>query len=128
MKNIFKSILGFFILSTMSNADTPMLQPVSFNNVKPLIGKGKPVMLEFGSTSCHSCQVMGQLLYKIKAKTPKSNIYFIDIYKDMDAAKAYGVIMIPTQVYLDGKGSVVEKHIGVIKENELNEKLKKMGI
>lgn len=128
MKNIFKSILGFFILSTMSNADTPMLQPVSFNSIKPLIGKGKPIMLEFGSTSCHSCQVMGQLLYKIKAKNPKSNIYFIDIYKDMDATKTYGIIMIPTQVYLDGKGKVIEKHMGVIKENELNEKLKKMGI
>ncbi|MBN2722031.1 MAG: thioredoxin family protein [Campylobacterales bacterium] len=128
MKNILKSILGLFVLSTISNADAPMLQPVPFSSIKPLIGKGKPIMLEFGSTSCHSCQVMGRLLHKIKAKNPKSNIYFIDIYKDMDASIAYGVQIIPTQVYLDGKGEVVEKHMGVIKENGLNAKLQKMGI
>ncbi|HEO99596.1 MAG TPA: thioredoxin [Epsilonproteobacteria bacterium] len=127
MKNILKAILGLFALSSLSHADTTMLQPVPFETVKPLIGT-KPLMLEFGSTSCHSCQVMGRLLYQIKAKNPQSNIYFIDIYKDMDAAKAYGVVMIPTQVYLDGNRSVVEKHIGTIEEEELAAKLKKMGI
>ncbi len=128
MRNILKSILGLFALSAKSNADVPMLQPVPFGSIKPLIGKGNPVMLEFGSTSCRSCQVMGWLLYKIKAKNPKSNIYFIDIYKDMDASIAYGVQIIPTQVYLDGKGKVVEKHMGIISENKLNTKLHKMGI
>lgn len=89
MQKIRKTILGLFALSALSNADTSMLQPVPFETVKPLIGT-KPLMLEFGSTSCHSCQVMGRLLYRIKAKTPQSNIYFIDIYKDMDAAKRMG--------------------------------------
>lgn len=127
MKKLFRSILGLFIASSLSHADAPMLQPVPFETVKPLIGT-KPLMLEFGSTSCHSCQVMGRLLYQIKSKHPKSNIYFIDIYKDMDAAKAYGVVMIPTQVYLDSEGKVLEKHIGTIGEEELAAKLKKMGI
>lgn len=127
MKKLLKSILGLFIASSLSSADAPMLQPVSFETIKPLVGK-TPLMLEFGSTSCHSCVVMGKILYNIKQQNPKSNIYFIDIYKDTDVAKAYGVMMIPTQVYLDSEGNVVEKHIGTIKEEELTKKLQEMGI
>ena len=58
-------------------------------------------MLEFGSTNCRSCIIMGQTLYKLKQKYPQSNVYFIDIYKDEQAAMKYGAVMIPAQIYLD---------------------------
>jgi len=76
---IFLVILGFSNVYASSNE--PVLQATSFSQIENKIGKA-PMMLEFGSTSCYSCVVMGKLLYKIKKKYPKGNIYFIDVYED----------------------------------------------
>lgn len=124
---IFSAILAIFS-SSSALADTPMLKSISYSAIESKIGKGKPFMLEFGSTSCHSCVIMGQTLYKLKQKHPQSNIYFIDVYKDEQAAIKYGAVMIPAQVYLDKNGKVIEKHFGKIEYNELEKKLKSYSI
>jgi len=104
-----------------------MLPSTKFLQIENKIGK-VPMMLEFGATSCHSCVVMGKMLYKIKQKHPNANIYFIDIYEDDKAAKKFNIRMIPTQKYLDKDGNVIETHMGVIKQEELEKKLKTLGI
>ncbi len=104
-----------------------ILSSTPFSKIQNKIGK-VPMMLEFGATSCHSCIVMGKILYKIKQKYPNSNIYFIDIYKDSKAAKKFGIRMIPTQKYLDKNGNILETHMGVINEIELEKKLKSLGV
>ncbi len=109
-------------------ANEPMLGAVSFSSLQSKIGKGKPMMLEFGSTNCRSCVIMGQILYKLKQKYPQSNVYFIDIYKDEQAAMKYGAVMIPAQIYLDKNGKVLEKHFGKIEYSELERKLKSFDI
>jgi len=122
---IFLVILGFSNVYASSNE--PVLQATSFSQIKNKIGK-VPMMLEFGATSCYSCVVMGKLLYKIKEKYPKVNIYFINVYEDKETAKKFGIRMIPTQKYLDKNGNVAETHMGVIKQEELEKKLKIVGI
>lgn len=109
-------------------ANEPMLGVTSFSSLQSKIGKGKPIMLEFGSTNCHSCIIMGQTLYKLKQKYPQSNVYFIDIYKDEQAAIKYGAVMIPAQIYLDKNGKVLEKHFGKIEYSELEKKLRSYEI
>ncbi len=107
--------------TNMTLASTP------FSKFKHKIGQ-EPLMIEFGSVSCHSCQVMGNILYKIKQKHPQSNIYFIDIHEDKEVARKFGIRMIPTQKYLDKNGNVVDTHMGVIEQDELEEKLKKLKV
>lgn len=132
MKNrLIKSLAVSLLLLGLSSAnanDEKMLEPVPFSQVKPFIGDKKPMMIEFGATSCRSCIVMGKLLYKVKQKHPHSNIFFINIYEDKQAAKEYKIRMIPTQVYLDADGKEIDRHIGKISEDELYDKLKKMNI
>lgn len=124
---IFSAVLAILGPSS-ALADEPMLKSTSYSTIESKIGKGKPMLLEFGSTSCHSCVIMGQTLYKLKQKHPQSNIYFIDIYKDGQAAMQYGAVMIPAQIYLDKNGKVLEKHFGKIEYGELEKKLKSYGI
>ena len=132
MKNrLIKSLAVSLLLLGLSSAnanDEKMLEPVPFSQVKPFIADKKPMMIEFGATSCRSCIVMGKLLYKVKQKHPHSNIFFINIYEDKQAAKEYKIRMIPTQVYLDADGKEIDRHIGKISEDELYDKLKKMNI
>jgi len=128
LKKLFIICLTIFGLSSVSAfSSEPMLQPTPFSQIENKIGK-EPMMLEFGSTSCHSCMAMGKILYKIKQKYPKSNIYFINIYKDMPTTKKFGIRLIPTQKYLDKNGNVVDTHMGVIKQDELEKKLKSLGV
>jgi len=135
-----KAILTLIFIATLLNANwlpfskessqtqkIKMLQATPFNQIKPLIGKA-PLMIEFGSIHCYSCQEMGKILYKIKQKCPKANIYFLDINQDMPTAKKFGIRIIPTQKYLDKNGSIVDTHMGIMKQDKLEQKLKKMGI
>ena len=123
---IFLVFLGLGYLN--AGDEKPLLKPTPFVKVQQLIAKGKPLMLEFGAESCYSCRVMGQLLYEIKQDNPKSNIYFIDIYKDMQYAKKYKIRMIPTQLFLDKNGKILGKHIGIFKKEDLKLVLKEWGI
>ena len=128
IKKLMMIVLTLFSLSGVNAlANEPMLQATAFTDIEKYIGK-KPMMLEFGATSCHSCIAMGRILYKIKAKYPQSHIYFIDIYKNKESAKHYKIRMIPTQKYLDKQGKVVDTHMGVIEQDELEKKLKKLGV
>jgi len=78
-----KAILTLIFIATLLNANwlpfskessqtqkIKMLQATPFNQIKPLIGKA-PLMIEFGSIRCYSCQEMGKILYKIKQKYSK---------------------------------------------------------
>lgn len=124
------------MLATLANAnwfnsnekkEESMLKSTLFKDFESKIGK-EPLMIEFGSVSCYSCQVMGKILYKIKQKYPQSNIYFIDIYNDMPTAEKFGIRMIPTQKYLDENGNIIDTHMGVIEQEELVQKLKNLNI
>lgn len=118
---------GWFQSKSIQESGEPMLQATPFNKIQSKIGK-TPIMMEFGATSCLYCQKMGRILYKIKQQNPKSNIYFVNIYKDMDIAKKFGIKMIPTQVYLDKDGNLIGTHMGLIEQNELKKKLKNLEI
>ena len=66
-KQLMMALMLFGFSSVGSFANEPMLQATPFSQIKSKVGK-EPMMLEFGATSCHSCIIMGKLLYKIKKK------------------------------------------------------------
>ena len=130
MKNsIIKTVLASLLLLSFSTlyADKT-LEATPYSEIKPQVGNSKPMMIEFGAESCRSCVVMGKLLYKIKQEQPNSNIHFVNIYDDKQAAKEYKIIMMPTQVYLDGNGKEIDRHVGKMTEDKLYVKLIDMNI
>ena len=120
-------VLGLVGVLTLG-ANEEMLKPTAYNIVKTEFAKHKPMMIEFGAESCRMCQKMGKVLYSIKNKFPKANIFFVNIYKDQSVMQKYKIRMIPTQIFFDKDGKEIQKHIGVFSEDELVEKLKKLGI
>lgn len=88
----------------------------------------KPMLLEFGSTSCASCIEMGKLLYRAKQAYPQSAIYFVEVHKEQQAIRDYKIQMIPTQIYLDAKGFESERHIGAVTYEQLIAKLKAQNV
>lgn len=134
MKKII--LLSALILSFVACNDTEqkenhqsnMLPSTPYTQVEKVLSNKQATFLEFGSTECKSCIEMDKLLYKVKTKHPKSNLFFIDIYKDKEAAKQYKIRMMPTQVWLDKEGKEIGRHIGKMDEAELNKLLKERGV
>ncbi len=95
------------------------LEATSFESVKASIGQGKPYFLEVGSKSCHSCQIMDKMLFRIKQQHPQYQIHFIDVKKERYAAYELKVRMIPTQIIYDKEGNEVYRHIGALDSQTL---------
>jgi len=95
------------------------LQPTPYLQAKQAIGKGKPVLLEVGSTMCRPCQKMGDLLAQELQEHPGRNIFFVDAGTERDAARTLQVRMIPTQIVYNAKGEEIGRHTGGLTKTEL---------
>jgi len=116
-------ILTFLALSGYGNADE--VDTILSNARKD----GKIVMLELGSVGCRPCEQMKPVMEKLRTNYKgKLEVLFIDVRKDRDAAKKFGVYAIPTQVFLDKNGKEFHRHIGFYEYEEIEPVLKKAGI
>ncbi len=104
-----------------------ILAATPYAQIASIIGK-TPMLVEFGSTGCASCVEMGKLLYRAKQEYPKSAIYFVEVYQDQQATRDYRIQMIPTQIYIDGKGAEADRHMGAVNYEQLIAKLKEQKI
>jgi len=90
---------------------------------------GKAVMLELGSMGCIPCEQMKPVMAKLSdTYKGKLDVIFIDVRKNRDAARRFGVYMIPVQVYLDRNGKEFHRHVGFYPYEEIVPMLKKAGI
>jgi len=58
----------------------------------------------------------------------KLDVIFIDVKKDHDTARRFGVYMIPVQVFLDKEGKEFHRHVGFYPFDEIAPVLMKAGI
>ena len=115
-----KKQLLLLLLTANIFANEPMLKATPYEEVAKAIGQGKATFLEVGSDSCHSCQIMGKLLYKEKQEHPDYNIYFVNVKEERDAAFKLKIQMIPTQILLDANGSEIDRHVGLLEKEDLD--------
>ena len=120
---LFTLILALIFTSQLF-AQAPMLKATPYKYVQSAIGKGKAHFIELGSDSCHSCQIMGRELYKVKQKNPAFNIEFINVKHERQAAYDFKIRMIPTQIIFDATGKEVYRHIGLLESKELSQLFK----
>lgn len=116
-----KLLLIILIFTSQLFAEAPMLRESHYKYVQSSIGKGKPHFVELGSDSCHSCQIMGRELYKMKQNNPAYNIEFINVKRERQAAFDFEIRMIPTQLIFDATGKEVYRHIGILGSKELHQ-------
>jgi thioredoxin 1 len=87
--------------------------------------KGLPnqyTFLEFGAKGCSACKHMEPILAQIKREFPdKINVIFHNLLTEegLKHSKAFGVLMIPSQVILNRQGKEIFRNTGVIEKEEL---------
>ena len=91
--------------------------------------QGMPTMVDLGANECIPCKMMVPVMKKVEKKYEgKAAIVFIDVWKNKEAAKRFGVRAIPTQIFFDEDGKEVHRHQGFMSEADIDRVFKKMGV
>ena len=89
--------------------------------------QGKPAMYDFGAKYCVPCKEMQKVVAELKPQYG-DQVEFRMVYSDeeMPLFEKYKIVAIPTQVFFDASGKVVDQHIGALPKEEVIQKLKEL--
>ena len=91
--------------------------------------KGMATMVDLGANECIPCKMMVPVMEKVEKKYDgKAAIVFIDVWKNKEPAKRFGIRAIPTQIFFDKEGKEVHRHEGFMGEADIDRIFKKMGV
>ncbi len=90
---------------------------------------GRPVLVELGSNSCASCVAMHRVLDELQAcHGDRLQLVSINILEQPELVGQWKVIGIPTQVFLDGDGRELGRHIGFLSADAIRERFAAAGL
>lgn len=119
-------LLSFMMLTLATACSSAGDLDVALNKAK---AEGRVVMLELGSVGCIPCEQMKPVMARLSdTYKGKLDVIFIDVKKDHDTGRRFGVYMIPVQVFLDKQGKEFHRHVGFYAYDEITPVLKKAGI
>jgi thioredoxin 1 len=88
-----------------------------------------PRLVDLGSTICIPCKMMAPVLDELKKEyAGRMRVEFIDVNENPDAAKPFGIKLIPTQVFIDAKGKELWRHEGFISKQDILAKWQELGV
>ena len=88
-----------------------------------------PRMVDLGRTFCIPCKMMAPILEGLKKEyAGRLQVEFIDIGKNPNAARKYGIRLIPTQIFFDASGKEVYRHEGFMSKADILAAWKKHGL
>lgn len=117
----------------MKNSRYSFLFVFIFFMVGQTFGQSKPkiTFIELGSVNCIPCKQMQPVMKAIETKYGEQvKVIFYDVWtpEQKPFAIKYGIKLIPTQVFLDGKGKEFCRHEGFYPEKEIDKLLLSKGI
>ena len=88
-----------------------------------------PMLVDLGKGTCIPCKKMKPILDELKAEYEgRAIVEVIDLRYDRQAARKYGVRLIPTQVFFDAEGNEVYRHQGFMDKQSIKAKFTEMGV
>lgn len=125
MKRLLTTLL-LVLIATVAHAELPSASEAV---VTQALASGKPTVIDLGARTCISCKKMAPILEELAGTyRGEANVLFIDVREDSDAAKHFGIQMIPTQIYFDVTGTEVKRVIGAADRDDIIKGLKAAGL
>lgn len=88
-----------------------------------------PRLVDVGADKCIPCMMMAPILEELKKEYAGVLIVeFIDVWKNPQAARSYGVRGIPTQIFFDANGKELKRRGGFISKQGILDEFQKLGI
>jgi thioredoxin 1 len=124
------AMLAAAALSAVACADegsTSSSRPQSKAGTRP--GHATPRLVDLGAGTCLPCKAMAPILEGLKAEyAGRMEVQFIDVWKDGAAAAAYGIRIIPTQIFFGADGKELARHEGFMGKDEILARWKAVGV
>lgn len=96
-----------------------MVKEILSDEFKTVINEGK-VVVDFFATWCGPCKMLSPVMDEISNELSDINFYKVDVDKNEDIAREYGIMSIPTIIIFEN-GKVVNTLIGLRSKTELKE-------
>ena len=75
--------------------------------------QNKKVVLDFSASWCGPCKVISPLFNELSLKYKESHVFIkIDVDENVETAQKYEISAMPTFVFIDSKGGVVDRMAG----------------
>lgn len=88
-----------------------------------------PRLVDLGAGKCIPCKAMSPILDELRTEYAGIfDVTFIDVWEDTEAAKPYGINLIPTQIFYDADGRERWRHEGFLGKAEILAKWKELGV
>ena len=97
---------------------------INDNNCKELLQTGKPVVVDFWAPWCGPCRSIAPIIEDLAtAYEDRVIIGKYNVDEDTDLGVEYGIRNIPTLLFFDKDGQMVDKHVGTITRDALAAKI-----
>jgi thioredoxin 1 len=91
--------------------------------------KGVPRLVDLGAGKCIPCKAMAPILDQLRSEyAGRLDVIFIDVWQRPEQARAYGINMIPTQIFYDADGRELARHEGFIDREQIVARWKALGV
>ena len=95
------------------------VKEINSAELREVIAGGGKVLVDFFATWCGPCKMPAPVVDKVASKNENVTFVKVDIDKNIDAAEAFGVQVIPTLVLIEN-GEIKAREQGIMREVELN--------
>ena len=137
MRNLWKIIIVLLLVSAVTavvvlkkkenqsqRSQTVAVPPQELDQPKKL-----PRLVDLGADKCIPCKMMAPILEELKKDYAGTlDVEFIDVWKEPERAKEYGIAIIPTQIFFDASGKELFRHEGFFSKEDILGKWKEFGI
>lgn len=114
--------LFFYIKSKRTVGNQIPYENINFEIADKI--KNKKSVLYFHSPTCHNCKTQTPIVEKLKSDF--NSIFSIDVSKDLQTAKAFGIMGTPSLLFL-GTKTIEGFYVGVKNEKFIREKLQSLS-
>lgn len=88
-----------------------------------------PKLIDLGADKCIPCKMMAPILEELKSEyAGKFEVIFIDVWKDPQQGRKYGIRVIPTQIFYDAGGNEFYRHVGFFSKEDILKTFREKGV
>lgn len=110
-----------------SDPASPQSQPTPVT--APKKPASLPRLVDLGADKCIPCKMMAPILAELKGDyAGQFEVHFVDVWKDPAPGRAYGIKVIPTQIFFDASGVELWRHEGFFGKDDILKKWAELGV
>ena len=88
-----------------------------------------PKLVDLGAGKCIPCKMMVPILEELQREYAQIfSVQFIDVWKDPEPGRKYGIRVIPTQIFFDAEGQELFRHEGFFSKEDILKTWQKYGV